>query len=173
MALDHALLSLPYLQSAPGRMHAIHGHPRGGIAVIDYAHTPDALATALASLRPETDGQLGVVFGCGGDRDKGKRNEMGEVAARLADFTIITDDNPRGEDPAAIRSSIAAACPDAEDIGNRRDAIAAGLNRLQQGDTLLIAGKGHESYQTIGSETLPFSDEATVRGLIANMGGSL
>ena len=171
MALDHALLSLPYLQSAPGRMHAIHGHPHGGVAVIDYAHTPDALATALASLRPETDGQLGVVFGCGGDRDKGKRNEMGEVAARLADFTIITDDNPRGEDPAEIRSSIAAACPDAEDIGNRRDAIAAGLNRLKQGDTLLIAGKGHETYQTIGSETLPFSDEATVRGLIASMGG--
>ena len=89
--------------------YAIHGHPRGGVAVIDYAHTPDALATALASLRPGTEGQLGVVFGCGGDRDKGKRNEMGEVAARLADFTIITDDNPRGEDPAVIRSTIAAA----------------------------------------------------------------
>ena len=169
MALDHALLSLPYLKAAPGRMHAIHGHPRGGIAVIDYAHTPDALATALQSLRPETTGKLGVVFGCGGDRDKGKRSEMGKVAASHADFTIITDDNPRSEDPAAIRDAIRAACPDASEIGDRKAAIAAGLDRLNDGDVLLIAGKGHESQQMIGSETLPFSDEATVRGLLSTM----
>ncbi|MGC6485634.1 MAG: UDP-N-acetylmuramoyl-L-alanyl-D-glutamate--2,6-diaminopimelate ligase [Candidatus Puniceispirillales bacterium] len=169
--LDFALLSLPYLRSAPGRMDAIHGHPRGGIAVIDYAHTPDALATALKSLRPETSGQLGVVFGCGGDRDKGKRAEMGKVAADLADFTIVTDDNPRSEDPAVIRKAITTACPEASDIGDRKAAIAEGLSRLGKGDVLLIAGKGHESQQMIGSETLPFSDEATVRGLIATMGG--
>lgn len=170
MSLEHAVLSLPYLSAAPGRMHAIHGHPRGGIAVIDYAHTPDALATALKSLRPETAGKLGVVFGCGGDRDKGKRAEMGTVAATLADFAIITDDNPRSEDPAIIRNAIKASCPDATDISDRKDAIAAGLGRLDKGDILLIAGKGHESQQMIGLETLPFSDEATVRGLLAAMG---
>lgn len=170
--MDFALLSLPFLKSAPGRMDAIHGHPRGGLAVIDYAHTPDALATALESLRPETTGKLGVVFGCGGDRDMGKRPEMGSIAAELADFAIITDDNPRNEDPAAIRKAILAACPDGVDIGDRKAAIAEGLGRLNNGDVLLIAGKGHESQQMIGSETLPFSDEATVRGLITMMGDS-
>jgi UDP-N-acetylmuramoyl-L-alanyl-D-glutamate--2,6-diaminopimelate ligase len=171
VGMDHAMRALPYLKSAPGRMDAIHGHPDGGIAVIDYAHTPDALETALKSLRPETTGQLGVVFGCGGDRDQGKREEMGKIAGTLSDFAIVTDDNPRSEDPAKIRKAIMAACPGASNIGDRKAAIAEGLARLGQGDVLLIAGKGHESQQMIGSETLPFSDEATVRGLIATMGG--
>ena len=169
VAMEHALMCLRYIRPAPGRMQTIHGHPDGALVVVDYAHTPDALASALSNLRPQARGRLGVVFGCGGDRDRGKRPEMGRIASELADFAIITDDNPRGEDPALIRREIHAACPDATEQGDRHQAIFDGISTLEGGDILLIAGKGHEASQTVGSETLPFSDEATVRGVLANL----
>ena len=167
--LDHALMSLSYIRPAPGRMQTIHGHPDGAIVVVDYAHSPDAMETALNSIRPQVRGRLGVVFGCGGDRDRAKRPEMGRIAAELADFVIITDDNPRSEDPGTIRAEIKTACPDAIEQGDRHQAIFDGISMLGSGDILMVAGKGHEALQTIGSETLPFSDEATVRGILANM----
>ena len=166
---DHALMSLGYIRAAPGRMQTIHGHPAGGVVIIDYAHTPDALKVALESLRDSAKGNLGVVFGCGGERDRSKRPEMGKIAADIADFTIVTDDNPRNEDAASIRADIMASCPDANEIGNRMKAIHKGIERLGEGDMLLVAGKGHEDTQTIGSETLPFNDETIIRGILANM----
>ena len=172
LAMEHALMQLAYIRSVPGRMQTIHGHPQGAIVVVDYAHTPDALATALSSLRQTTKGKLGVVFGCGGDRDQAKRPEMGKIAARLADFAIVTDDNPRSEDPAQIRAEIRKSCPKASEIGDRHQAIAEGLKQIKNGDVLLIAGKGHEDSQTIGSETLPFSDEAAVRGILTLLASS-
>jgi UDP-N-acetylmuramoyl-L-alanyl-D-glutamate--2,6-diaminopimelate ligase len=139
---------------------------------VDYAHTPDALEHAIRSLRPNVSGKLYVVFGAGGDRDKGKRPEMGAVAAREADVAIVTDDNPRSEDPAVIRSEIMAACPGAREIGDRASAIATAISELQAGDVLVVAGKGHETGQTVGSTTLPFSDHEVVltcvSGQVAN-----
>lgn len=169
-SMKHALLALPYIKPAPGRMQSVNGHPHGGRIVIDYAHTPDALKTALDSLRDEVSGRLGVVFGCGGDRDQGKRGEMGTIAHKHADFAIITDDNPRHEDPADIRAAVLATCPDAAEIGDRQKAIREGILKLEDGDVLLIAGKGHESNQLVGSETLPFSDEAVAAAVITSMG---
>ena len=171
VAMGHALTCLRYICPAPGRMQSLPGHPEGAVVVVDYAHSPDALASALSNLRPQARGRLGVVFGCGGDRDRGKRPEMGRIAAELADFAIITDDNPRSEDPASIRKEIRAACPGAADQGDRRQAIFEGISALVDGDVLLVAGKGHEVNQTVGSETLPFSDEATVRGVLASLAG--
>ena len=169
LSMTHALLSLPYLKPAPGRMQHIHGHPKGAAVLVDYAHTPDALQTALETLRNNCPGQLGVVFGCGGDRDQGKRAQMGAIAGQYADFTIITDDNPRHEDPALIREAIQTAVPDAQNIGDRRSAIRQGLNQIKQGDVLLVAGKGHEDNQLIGSETLPFSDAAVIAAMLSDM----
>ena len=168
-SMKHALLALPYLKPAPGRMQSVTGHPQGANIVIDYAHTPDALKTALLSLRDDVKGRLGVVFGCGGDRDQGKRGEMGKIASEYADFAIITDDNPRHEDPAEIRAAIKASCPDGIEIGDRQKAIREGVLKLENGDVLLIAGKGHESNQLVGSETLPFSDEAVAEAVITSM----
>jgi len=169
LSMSHALHSLPYIRPAPGRMQIVPGHPGGGQIIIDYAHTPDALQTALKTIRQASPGRLGVVFGCGGDRDQGKRPEMGRIAAELADFTIVTDDNPRREDPAAIRAAILAACPGAEEIGDRSQAIRRGIMALGENDILLVAGKGHEENQLIGSETLPFSDEATVAAVLRSL----
>ena len=139
----------------------------GGAAIyVDYAHTPDALERLLLALRPHTAGRLHVVFGAGGDRDRGKRPLMGAVAARLADRAIVTDDNPRSEDPAVIRAAVLAGCPDGIEIGDRAQAIAAGMAGLRAGDVLVIAGKGHEQGQTIGDQTIPFDDVATVRRLL-------
>ena len=155
-----------------GRLTGVRGRMElaaevGGAAVyVDYAHTPDALERLLLALRPHTAGRLHVVFGAGGDRDRGKRPLMGAVAARLADRAIITDDNPRSEDPAAIRAAIRAACPGAIEIGDRAAAIAAGLEALRAGDVLAVAGKGHEQGQTIGATVIPFDDAATVRRLL-------
>ncbi len=155
-----------------GRLTGVRGRMElaaemGGAAIyVDYAHTPDALERLLLALRPHTAGRLHVVFGAGGDRDRGKRPLMGALAARLADRAIVTDDNPRSEEPAAIRAAILAACPGAIEIGDRAAAIAAGLEGLRPGDVLAIAGKGHEQGQTIGSETIPFDDVATVRRLL-------
>jgi UDP-N-acetylmuramoyl-L-alanyl-D-glutamate--2,6-diaminopimelate ligase len=156
---------LPLLQSlhgARGRLDLAGTAPCGAPIFIDYAHTPDALAKALDALRPYVARRLVVVFGCGGDRDKGKRPEMGKVAVGKADLAIVTDDNPRSEDPGAIRGEILAAAPGAVEIGDRAQAIAEAVTGLQQGDVLLVAGKGHETGQTVGATVIPFSDHDAV-----------
>ncbi len=134
---------------------------------MDYAHKPDALEKVLAALRPMTSGRLIVVFGCGGDRDRGKRPIMGEIATRCADVVIVTDDNPRSEDPASIRSEILAAAPGALEIGDRAQAIRSAVAMLKNGDALVIAGKGHETGQKVGAITLPFSDHEAARKALA------
>ncbi|MBV9653876.1 MAG: UDP-N-acetylmuramoyl-L-alanyl-D-glutamate--2,6-diaminopimelate ligase [Acetobacteraceae bacterium] len=162
----NALDLLPGLTGVRGRMELAGCLPNGAAAYVDYAHTPDALDRLLAALRPHTAGRLHVVFGAGGDRDRGKRPLMGAAAARLADVAIVTDDNPRSEDPAAIRAAILAACPGAREIGDRARAIAEALNGLGAGDVLAVAGKGHEGGQTIGGTTLPFDDADVIRRLL-------
>jgi UDP-N-acetylmuramoyl-L-alanyl-D-glutamate--2,6-diaminopimelate ligase len=137
---------------------------RGGVPVyIDYAHTPDALEAAIAALRPHVVGRLIVVVGAGGDRDKGKRPEMGAVAARLADVVIVTDDNPRSEDPATIRAEIMAGAAGAMEVGGRREAIAQAIEIARPGDIVLVAGKGHETGQIVGDRVLPFDDALVAR----------
>jgi UDP-N-acetylmuramoyl-L-alanyl-D-glutamate--2,6-diaminopimelate ligase len=148
-----------------GRMERAARLANGATAYVDYAHTPDALERLLTALRPHTTGRLHVVFGAGGDRDRGKRPLMGQAAARLADAVIVTDDNPRSEDPAAIRAAILAACPNAYEIGDRAKAIETALNELSAGDVLVVAGKGHEQGQTVGGTVLPFDDVAVIRRL--------
>ncbi|MBV8472384.1 MAG: UDP-N-acetylmuramoyl-L-alanyl-D-glutamate--2,6-diaminopimelate ligase, partial [Hyphomicrobiales bacterium] len=138
----------------------------GGAIVVDYAHTPDALATVLTALRPHARGRLLALFGCGGDRDPGKRPMMGAIASRGADVVIVTDDNPRSEDPAAIRAAILAAAPGALEIADRAEAIRAGIAALGPDDALLVAGKGHETGQIIGERTLPFSDAEVARAAL-------
>jgi UDP-N-acetylmuramoyl-L-alanyl-D-glutamate--2,6-diaminopimelate ligase len=160
----HALESL---QGAKGRLDLVGKSKTGASIFVDYAHTPDALENAIVSLRPYTDGKLVVVFGCGGDRDKGKRPQMGAIAAKHADRTIVTDDNPRSEDAKIIRAEILAACPGAREIGGRAKAIRAGVDGLNAGDVLLVAGKGHEEGQTVGTKVIPFSDHEAVRAAIA------
>jgi UDP-N-acetylmuramoyl-L-alanyl-D-glutamate--2,6-diaminopimelate ligase len=156
--LDRALGVLPHLGGVPGRLQLV-GQTAGGAPIfVDYAHTPDALATVLAALRSHSEGRLAVVFGAGGDRDRGKRPMMGQVASELADLVYVTDDNPRSEDPAEIRRAILAATPEAIEIGDRRAAIAAAIAALRPGDVLVIAGKGHETGQIVGGEILPFDD---------------
>ena len=158
-----ATAALTGLTGVPGRLQFVAGHEDGGAIVVDYAHTPDALATVLTALRPHTLGRLAVLFGCGGDRDAGKRPLMGEVATRLADRVYVTDDNPRTEPPGEIRRAILEAAPSAIEIGDRREAIAAAIAELAAGDLLVIAGKGHETGQIIGIETYPFDDAAIAR----------
>jgi UDP-N-acetylmuramoyl-L-alanyl-D-glutamate--2,6-diaminopimelate ligase len=137
---------------------------RAGVPVyIDYAHTPDALEAAIAALRPHVEGRLITVFGAGGDRDQGKRPEMGAVATRMSDMVIVTDDNPRSEDPAAIRSAIMAGAPGATEVGGRREAIAEAIRIARDGDIVLVAGKGHETGQIIGDRVLPFDDALVAR----------
>ncbi len=160
----HALESL---QGAMGRLDLVGKSKTGASIFVDYAHTPDALENAITALRPYTDGKLAVIFGCGGDRDKGKRPQMGTIAARLADRIIVTDDNPRSEDARIIRAEILAACPGAQEIGDRAKAIRAGVDSLSAGDVLLVAGKGHEEGQTIGASVVPFSDHEAVLAAIA------
>jgi UDP-N-acetylmuramoyl-L-alanyl-D-glutamate--2,6-diaminopimelate ligase len=160
-----ATAALAGLTGVPGRLQFVAGHEGGGAIVVDYAHTPDALATVLTALRPHAPNRLAVLFGCGGDRDAGKRPFMGEVATRLADRVYVTDDNPRTEPPAEIRRAILAAAPNAIEIGDRREAIVMAIAELAAGDLLLIAGKGHETGQIIGTETYPFDDAAIAREL--------
>ncbi len=162
---DRVLSALPKLEGVKGRLEVM-GLTRGGLVVIDYAHKPDALAAALKALRPFAPGRLVCVFGCGGDRDKGKRPIMGRIAASLADTVIVTDDNPRSEDPKSIRAEILAAAPSAREIGDRAEAIHAGARLLGTGDVLLVAGKGHETGQIIGSTIIPFSDHDAVRDVL-------
>ncbi|MDH5411607.1 MAG: UDP-N-acetylmuramoyl-L-alanyl-D-glutamate--2,6-diaminopimelate ligase, partial [Alphaproteobacteria bacterium] len=139
-------------------------------AIVDFAHTPDALRTVLTALRPFVTGKLTVVFGCGGDRDAGKRMVMGEIAARFADGVIVTDDNPRSENAAEIRRQAMAGCPDAQEIGDRAEAIRVGVAALGPGDILVVAGKGHESGQIVGDQILPFKDSDAVRDAVRARG---
>jgi UDP-N-acetylmuramoyl-L-alanyl-D-glutamate--2,6-diaminopimelate ligase len=161
-----ALKALEHLQGAPGRLDLAGQTPDGSPVYVDYAHKPEALENVLSSVRPFTTGRVIVVFGCGGDRDKGKRPIMGGVASRLADVVIVTDDNPRSEVPATIRAEILGGAEGATEIGDRREAIRHAVAMMQAGDTLIVAGKGHEEGQTVGSHTHPFSDHAEVRAAL-------
>ena len=163
---DAVLPALEKLQGAPGRLEKI-GERNGAPAFVDYAHKPDALQKALEALRPFVTGRLIVVFGCGGDRDPGKRPMMGAIAVQGADVVIVTDDNPRSEEPRTIRAAILAAAPGALDIGDRAEAIRAGVAMLRPGDALLVAGKGHETGQIVGALTLPFNDADVTRQALA------
>ncbi|MFO1110376.1 MAG: UDP-N-acetylmuramoyl-L-alanyl-D-glutamate--2,6-diaminopimelate ligase [Bradyrhizobium sp.] len=158
---------LEKLEGAKGRLERV-GERNGAPVFVDYAHKPDALAKALQALRPYAKRKLVVVFGAGGDRDAGKRPLMGAIAAENADSVIVTDDNPRSENPAAIRAAILAAAKGAKEIGDRNEAIRAGVAALEPGDALLIAGKGHETGQIVGSQTLPFSDHEAVAAALSS-----
>ena len=162
---QRALAALGTLRGAKGRLELVAEH-NGAAIFVDYSHKPVALETALQSLRPYARNRLHVVFGAGGDRDRGKRPMMGEVANRMADRVIVTDDNPRSEDPAVIRSQILIALDRAEEIGDRREAIATAISGLAPGDVLLIAGKGHEDYQIIGTTKHHFSDHEVVHEIL-------
>ena len=143
----------------------------GAPIYVDYAHTPDSLEKVLAALRPHTSGKLHVVFGCGGDRDKGKRPLMGAIAVKLADDVIVTDDNPRTEDAADIRQQILAAAPGAREIGDRAEAIRTAVAGLKTGDVLILAGKGHETGQYVKGEVFPFSDRDQAIQAALSLGG--
>ncbi len=162
---DGAFDFLPSLTGVRGRLELAATLPNDSAVYVDYAHTPDALERLLTALRPHARGRLHVVFGAGGDRDRGKRPLMGAAAARYADRVIVTDDNPRTEDPSAIRAEILAACPGAVEIGDRLTAISTAMNALEPGDVLAVAGKGHEQGQTVGTTVMPFDDVGVVRQL--------
>lgn len=168
---EAALATLPLLEGVPGRLQLAVRRDHGAPVYVDYAHTPDALSNVLTALRPHTEGRLFVVFGCGGDRDPGKRPMMGKIAHDLADIAIVTDDNPRGEAPALIRRQIMDACPDARDIGDRGEAIRVAVSELLPDDVLVIAGKGHETGQIIGDKILPFDDVLVARDAVLQMDG--
>ena len=152
------LAAMEKIEGAQGRLERIPGGAGQGEVYVDYAHTPDGLETVLKALRPHATGRLIVVFGAGGDRDRAKRPLMGEIAGRLADIAIVTDDNPRSEDPASIRKAVREGCPDAQEIGDRRKAIHHAIALMREGDVVVIAGKGHEQGQIVGGVTHPFDD---------------
>jgi len=165
--------ALPMLTTVRGRMQLVATRDNGAAVFVDYAHTPAALETALRALRPHVMGRLIVVFGAGGDRDRGKRPLMGAAVARYADVAIVTDDNPRSEDPAAIRAAILEACPEANEYGDRAEAILRGIDMLEPGDALLIAGKGHETGQTVGDTVYPFDDAEQASVAVAALDGRI
>jgi UDP-N-acetylmuramoyl-L-alanyl-D-glutamate--2,6-diaminopimelate ligase len=158
--------ALEKLKNVPGRLQLVPGHPKGAAIYVDYAHTPDALENILKALRPHTSGKLVCVFGCGGDRDKAKRPVMGAIANTYADSLIVTDDNPRSENPADIRAEILAATSGAQEIGDRREAIRKTIHALEAGDVLVIAGKGHEQGQIFATRTDHFDDVEEARAAI-------
>lgn len=167
-----AVLSVLHrLSGVRGRMELAATRRNGAAVYVDYAHTPDAIATALKALRPHVMGRLVVVFGAGGDRDRTKRPLMGAAASAHADILYVTDDNPRSEDPATIRAEILAACPEANEVGDRAEAILRGVDALGPGDALLVAGKGHESGQTIAGQTYPFDDVEQASVAVAALDG--
>jgi len=157
-----AVAALEHLHGVPGRLERV-GARNDAPIYVDYAHTSDALETVLNALRPHATGKLAVVFGCGGDRDKGKRRLMGEVANRLADVIYVTDDNPRTENAATIRAEVMQGCPGATEIPDRAEAITTAVKSLKAGDVLLVAGKGHEIGQIVGAKVIPFNDADVVR----------
>jgi len=162
---NRVLPSLGQLKGVTGRLEIV-GRVRGGLIVIDYAHKPDALKAALQALRGFAPGHIICVLGCGGDRDRGKRPMMGAIATELADLVIVTDDNPRSERPETIRAEILVGCSRAREIADRAEAIRAGVRLLGAGDVLLIAGKGHETGQIVGTTVLPFSDHEAVHAAL-------
>ncbi|MCB1529045.1 MAG: UDP-N-acetylmuramoyl-L-alanyl-D-glutamate--2,6-diaminopimelate ligase [Hyphomicrobiaceae bacterium] len=170
VSADDALKALENLHGVPGRLDAV-GQVRGALVVVDYAHKPEALSAVLTSVRPFAKGRLICVFGCGGDRDRGKRPIMGRIAVEKADHVIVTDDNPRSEEPAAIRAEILAEAPGAQEIGDRKLAIVTALAMAGAGDVVVIAGKGHETGQIIGDTVLPFSDHDVARAAMTGDGG--
>ena len=171
VTLDQALAALAGLKGVRGRVELVARHASGAPVYVDYAHKPGALEAVLATLRPLASGRLVVVFGCGGDRDRAKRPIMGRVAASHADRVVVTDDNPRSEDAAAIRREVLGGCPDAMDIGDRTEAIAAAVAGLKAGDVLVIAGKGHETGQIVGDQVIPFDDTRVARAAVTALAG--
>jgi UDP-N-acetylmuramoyl-L-alanyl-D-glutamate--2,6-diaminopimelate ligase len=161
------------LTTVRGRMQMAAKRSNGAAVFVDFAHTPDAIATALKALRPHVMGRIIVVFGAGGDRDSSKRPLMGKAAAENADVVIVTDDNPRSEDPGEIRAQVMHGCPGATEVGDRAEAILRGVDMLEAGDALLIAGKGHETGQTIGDDVLPFDDAEQASVAVAALEGRL
>ncbi|WP_348657226.1 UDP-N-acetylmuramoyl-L-alanyl-D-glutamate--2,6-diaminopimelate ligase [uncultured Sulfitobacter sp.] len=165
--------TLPHLTTVRGRMQLAATRDNGAAVFVDYAHTPDAVATALAAMRPHVMGRLVAIVGAGGDRDRAKRPLMGQAAAENADMVIVTDDNPRSEDPASIRAAVLDGAPDAMEVGDRAEAILRGVDALEPGDALLIAGKGHETGQTVGDDVLPFDDVEQASVAVAALDGRL
>ena len=165
---DAAFGALAALTGAPGRLEFVGRKANGAMVFVDYAHKPDALVGMLQALRPMTKGRLSVIIGAGGNRDQGKRPLMGKAAADNADVVIVTDDNPRFENPAAIRRAIMAAAPQALEIADRREAIRRAVAMLGPDDVLVVAGKGHESGQIVGESTVPFSDQQVAAAALAS-----
>jgi UDP-N-acetylmuramoyl-L-alanyl-D-glutamate--2,6-diaminopimelate ligase len=165
--------TIPHLTTVRGRMQLAATRDNGGAVFVDYAHTPDAIATALQAMRPHVMGRLIAIVGAGGDRDTSKRPLMGQAAAQYADVVFVTDDNPRSEDPAAIRAAVMEGAPDATEVGDRAEAILRGVDAIGPGDALLIAGKGHETGQMIGDDVLPFDDVEHASVAVAAMDGRL
>jgi len=165
--------TIPHLSTVRGRMQLAATRDNGAAVFVDYAHTPDAIATALAAMRPHVMGRLVAIVGAGGDRDTAKRPLMGAAAAANADVVFVTDDNPRSEAPARIRAAVMEGCPDATEVGDRAEAILRGIDVLAPGDALLIAGKGHETGQTIGDDVLPFDDVEQASVAVAALDGRL
>lgn len=166
---EQAIAGLHTLKPAPGRMEYCGVTPDGAGVYVDYAHTPDAISTALRAIRPHAEGKVHVIFGCGGDRDPGKRPEMGRAATENADVVYLTDDNPRSENPAEIRKAALAGAPDAIEIGDRMSAIRTAISGLGGGDVLVVTGKGHEQGQKVGDKVLPFDDRDAVRDVLAEI----
>jgi len=164
---------LPRLTTVRGRMQLAATRDNGATVFVDYAHTPDAVRTALCALRPHVMGRLIVVLGAGGDRDRSKRPLMGAAAAAHADVVFVTDDNPRSEDPASIRAALLAAAPEANEVGDRAEAILRGVDALGPGDALLIAGKGHETGQVVGDDVYPFDDAEHASIAVAALDGRI
>ncbi|MCU0895552.1 MAG: UDP-N-acetylmuramoyl-L-alanyl-D-glutamate--2,6-diaminopimelate ligase [Rhodospirillales bacterium] len=168
--VKRSVAALATLPQVPGRLERVARLSNGASIYVDYAHTPDALAAVLRAARADSRGRLVVLFGCGGDRDAGKRPEMGAIAAEFADRVIVTDDNPRSEDPAAIRRQILEGCPAAVEVAGRGEAIEHAVASLAEGDILVVAGKGHETGQIIGDVVHSFEDAAVVRAAAARYG---
>ena len=168
--VEKALEALGHLKGVAGRMERAGQTKEGAPIFVDFAHTEDGLDKLLRSVRPHTMGKVIVAFGCGGDRDPDKRPKMGRVAAKLADDVIVTDDNPRTEDAASIRKAVLKGCPNATEIGDRAKAIRAGIKKLSANDCLVIAGKGHEQGQIVGTKTIPFSDVKQVGAALKELG---
>ena len=167
LSFEQVADGLTHLQPVKGRLELVGKTPAGAGVFVDYAHTPDGLDVLLRAVRPHTAGRLKVIFGCGGDRDAKKRPIMGEIATRQADDVIVTDDNPRTEDAAMIRKAVLAGAPGAREIGDRELAIRTVIAELKKGDTLVIAGKGHETGQIVGKTVIPFSDQDTALSALA------
>jgi UDP-N-acetylmuramoyl-L-alanyl-D-glutamate--2,6-diaminopimelate ligase len=168
---DAALASIGKLEGVPGRLELAVRTSDGCPVLVDFAHTPDGLDKLIRAVRPHTRGRVVIVFGCGGDRDPTKRRPMGEIAVKLADHAIVTDDNPRSEDAATIRARIMEGAIGAEEVGDRARAIRTALRQLKPGDTLLLAGKGHETGQKVGDIIHPFDDREEARKAVAEMEG--